>query len=243
MPFDETLSTENLVYSSSKMFERRRRIMEETRLLVAEHGHEGFNMRDLCRRAKVAPQTVYKAFESKERLVAIAIRQHFHVYSANQAYHYDASTIQGVIEHIAVSHESMRNVREYAKAITAIYFSQTADPDLRAAASYNLMGTIQPWVASLRRGRALRKGVTADDFTDAVVHLLFSTTFEWCLGNIDDDDFLFKKLERLLVYSAGATRGEAQKEINRYLGDLFGRRQLIKAIHRNVSFQNISHSA
>jgi AcrR family transcriptional regulator len=237
MQFDESLLNETLVYSSSKMFERRRRIMEETRALVAEHGHDGFNIRELCQRAKVAPQTVYKAFESKERLVAISIRQHFHSYSVNQTYNQDAATLKGVIEHIMVSDESMRSVRQYSKAIVAIYFSQTADTDLRDAASYNVMNTIKPWVAALRQAGNLRRGITAEAFTDAVAHLLFGVSLEWCLDNITVEDFLFMKLEVLLVYAAGATRGAGQKEVTHYLSDLFGSRQLITAIGKTITRQ------
>ncbi len=235
MQHDETLLNENLIYSSSKMFERRRRIMEETRLLVAEQGHDGFNIRELCKRANVAPQTVYKAFESKERLVAISIRQHFHSYTLNQVFTNDPATLPGVIEHLMLSDESMRSVSQYSNAIVSIYFSQTADRDLRDAASYNVMSTIKPWVAALRQAGSLRRGVTAEAFADAIAHLLFGVSLEWCLGNISDEDFLFKKLEVLLVYAAGATRGGAQKDITRYLSDLFGPRTLIMEIQKSLS--------
>lgn len=236
VPFDETLFNENMIYSSSKMFERRSRIMEEARSLVAEHGYDGFNMRDLCRRAKVAPQTVYKAFESKERLVAISIRHHFHTYSQSQTYRHDPFTLEGVIERVIVTDESMRNVPQYSKAIVAIYFSQTADPDLRGAASHNVRSYLRPWILGLRQKGNLRRGVTNNGLIDAVTHLMFAVSLEWCLGNIKDEDFLFKKLETLLVYAAGATRGAGNKEISRYLSDVFDRRELIQAISDQTDF-------
>ena len=96
MDIDDPVLNENLTYGSPKIFERRRRILETARLLIAERGYDGFGIRELCERASVAPQTVYKAFESKERIIALAIRHHFQLFAKQQAYHFDKASLEGV---------------------------------------------------------------------------------------------------------------------------------------------------
>lgn len=226
----ESLLSDNLVYSSARMFERRRRILEETRQLIAELGYDGFSIRSLCQRAEVAPQTIYKAFESKERLVALAIRHHYQSFTDRQHYLYETSTLQGVVERLIVNDIHMRSVRQYVSVLVAIYFSQTADSDLRVAASHTVMTSLHPWAVALREGGHIRRGLSNDSFVRAIVAALFSVSLEWCRGDISDDDFLGRKLEALLVYAAGATRGAAQKEVNSQLTDLLGPRYLFKAL-------------
>jgi AcrR family transcriptional regulator len=230
----ESLFNENLIYSSAGIFERRRRILEHTRRLVAERGHDGFTIRELCDQAKVAPQTVYKAFENKERLVALAIRDHYQSFVSQQHYHHGPSTLEGVVERLTVTNDNMRNLRQYVGAIVSIYFSQTSQADLRIAASYNITATLQPWVTALRQGGHIRRGLSNDSFMNGLVNLLFAAALDWCQGAIEDADFLLKKLEVVLIYATGATRGAARKEVSAYLTDVLSRRERINAAAAHV---------
>ena len=47
-----------LVYSSPAIHARRRRILEETRKLIAERGLIGFSMDEICKRADVSKRTL-----------------------------------------------------------------------------------------------------------------------------------------------------------------------------------------
>ena len=225
---------DNLVYSSPRIFDRRRRILEEARQLIAKHGMDGFGIRELCQRANVAPQTIYKAFENKERLIALSIRHYFQSYADQQRFHFPDNTLQGVLERMIASDVKLRTMPEFVSAIVSIFFSQTAQTDVRVAASYNLVRTLQPWVRSLREECHLRRGVTPEVMIDSICGLLFNVSLEWCRGNIDDGSYMFRKAEALLTYAAGATRGAGQKEINSYLADLLGRRVLYAEIETHV---------
>src|SRR5438094_204527 len=67
-------------YSSPAIRARRRRILEETRRMIAEDGLLNFNMNELCKRAGVAKRTLYNAFQTREQLIAIAIAEYFQEY-------------------------------------------------------------------------------------------------------------------------------------------------------------------
>jgi AcrR family transcriptional regulator len=235
MRLAESILNENLVYSSPRIFERRRRILQATRDLIALHGYDGFSIRELCQQAKVAPQTVYKAFESKERLVALSIRHHFVSFAETQHFIHDRATLQGVIERLIVSDSHMHDSREFVIAIVALNFSQTADEDLQVAARMNILVTLQPWVLALSEQGHLRVGFGAEPLIHAIVGLLFQASLEWCRGNITDEEFIFEKLLSLLTFASGATRGAGRKEVDMYLSDLLGRRKLIAAIQAETT--------
>src|SRR6202011_1710158 len=103
--------------SSPRIFERRRRILAVTRELIAIQGYDGFSIRELCSRANVAPQTVYKAFENKERLVSLAVRDHFSSFIQSHRSIHHAASLSGVIERVIVSDLNMRDMRPFVLAI------------------------------------------------------------------------------------------------------------------------------
>lgn len=227
---DGSSLSENLIYSSPRIFERRRRILAVTRDLIALQGYDGFNMRELCSRANVSQQTVYKAFENKERLVALAIRDHFSSFTEAHRYVHEATSLQGVIERVIVSDFNMRDMRPFVLAIVAIYFSPTADMDLRIAARTNILLTLDPWARSMADNGQLRKGMRLDRFMSDIIGAMFAVSFDWCRGDLSNEDFMLRKLEVLLACASGATRGQVRKEIDTYLTDLLGPRKLIAAL-------------
>ena len=55
-------------YSSPAIIERRRRILEETRKVIAEQGIAALSMNEIGQRAGVAKRTLYNAFQTRERI-------------------------------------------------------------------------------------------------------------------------------------------------------------------------------
>lgn len=226
---------DNLIYASPRIFERRRRILNATRELIAIYGYDGFSIRELCNRAGVAPQTVYKAFENKERLVALALREHFNSFVETRRFVHSKASLKGVIERLIFSDNNMKDMREFVLAIVAIYFSPTADIGLRAAAKTNIQLTLSAWANALAERKHLRPGLSPERFLEAIIGALFTVSLDWCRGDVSDDDFLCRKLEALLCYASGATRGDARREVDVYLTDLLGRQELIALLQAEAA--------
>lgn len=227
-----SLLSQNLIYSSPRIFERRRRILEEARRLLSECGYERFGIRELCLRAQVAPQTVYKAFENKERLIALAIRHHFETAEDQYEFTLPKDTLDGVMERIIVVDNNTTAAREYSSALVTIYFSQTAQQDLQAAARFHIVGTLEPWASALRERGHLRRGFSPERLVNSITHLVFGAALEWSRGSISNDEFLLQRVLAVLLCGAGATRGSAQKEISVYLTDALGKRTFFDDIRR-----------
>ena len=227
--------TDNLTYASPRIFERRLRILEEAHRLITESGLENFRMRELCKRASVAPHTIYKAFGSKERLIALALRHQFESFSTKHPLKYPKRTLEGALERVIVGHATMLSMKEYVKAVTSIYFSLTADEELRQAASYNVILTLLPWMMALHKQGCLREGVTPETVVDLILRLKFAITLGWSRDSISDDEFLDGKIFAVLSVSAGLTCGAGYDEVNDYLTDFLGARQRFDTFRDDVS--------
>lgn len=230
MELTSSLLNENLIYASPKIFERRRRILATTRDLIETHGYDGFSIRELCQRANVAPQTVYKAFENKERLVALTIREAFSRFLEARHFRHGGITLSGVIERLIASHYNLLGMRQFVLALVAIYFSPTAGDDLRVAARTNIVITLIPWAHALAEKGQLRAGMSLDHFIQPIIGSMFAVSLDWCRGELSDDEYLDAKLETLLICASGATRGQVRREADEFLSDLLKDRKLIGSL-------------
>jgi AcrR family transcriptional regulator len=235
MNFSQLGISDNLVYGSKRIFERRLRILEEAQKLIADEGFEKFRMRELCSRAEVTPHTIYKAFGSKERLVALAIRHQFESFETKYPLKYPQRSLQGVLERVIVGHATMLGMKEYVKAVTCIYFSLTVDDDLREAAAYNVILTLLPWARHLENQGHLRSGLSATDLVEQIIRLKFTISLDWCRNGISDEVFLEKKVRAVLGSAAGLTVGAGYREINDYLVDFSSSRTIFETFRKDVS--------
>src|SRR5580693_4349635 len=64
-------------YISDSILERRRRMLEIAKAMIAEGGSDGFTIRELGRRAKVSVTTIYATYGDKEGLIAAAIQDYY----------------------------------------------------------------------------------------------------------------------------------------------------------------------
>src|SRR5690554_4581493 len=205
MDFSEFGLADNLVYGSRRIFERRLRILEETQKLIADEGFEKFRMRELCKRAEVAPHTIYKAFGSKERLIAVAIRHQFESFATKHPLKYPRRSLEGVLERLIIAHATMLGMKEYVKTVANIYFSLTVDEYLRDSVTYNVILTLRPWAIRLQQYGHLREGITAEDLVEQIVRQKFTISLEWSRTDISDETFFEKKVLAVLSSAAGLT--------------------------------------
>ena len=215
---------EGSTYSSPQMFERRRRILREARNLLVERGLEGFTLRDLCQRADVAQRTIYNVFGGKERVMATAIRQH-HAHFIGLVNHvHPADGLDGVIEQLILTHQRNLDIKNYVRAVVALYYSPTAAPEIRGAMRQIGIDVLTPWLHGLKAAGKLKRGVAFDELIENLTNVQYMILAGWCLGEIPDDRFVFRMVEALLLMAAGAAKGAALAEITGRLNDLHGER-------------------
>lgn len=215
------MSGKSVGYASVSMQDRRRRILDAARRMVAERGMDGFSMRELGARANVAPRTLYNAFQSRDHLLAEAIREYFQDFVARHAYEEEAGTLKGTLERMDVVHRRNLEIKNYTRTIMALYFSINVDTKLWDTIHEILAEHQRLWLQRLSNDGMLRPGVDVDKAANRLTNLEYATMFQWCQDRIPDADFISSLKVTVLTYVAGVTQGEAMAEIQSALDDLY----------------------
>lgn len=203
----------SLTYSSPAIRDRRRRILEETRNLIAEEGIGDFSMHELCKRAGVAKRTLYNAFQTRERLIAVAIHEYFTDYLARINYHSEVGTLRHNVERIIAVTRRNRKIRNYIRAILAIYFSPEVNFDIWETMHGMGTGPNLEWIRRLHARRQLQPWIDPDELADDLVRYEYATMNEWARGQLSNEEIIPRLLLSYLTFMVGATRGAARSEI------------------------------
>lgn len=200
-------------YSSPAMLARRQRILEETRKLIAEEGFAGFSLLELCRRADVAKQTLYYAFQSKEGLIAAAIMDYFEETERRIPYHGAPGSLERLVERMVAIGQRNLHIPNYVAAIISFYYSQNASPELWRALHEITTLPQRPYVESLRKARQLQPWIDPEQLIDALDNQRLGISHEWLQGRIADENMIDRMVISVLTYLLGAARGGAKAQI------------------------------
>lgn len=232
----ELYSVAGMSSSSPAMFERRRRILTEARKLIGKGHPDGFNVRELCEKAGVAPNTLYNAFGSKENVITIAISQYFEEFHSKIEFQYKPETFNGVLEREMTTTIRNLSITHYVRAISDLFFSPTATRALRATLVRIAERPYLPWLQEIRIGRQLEKGVQLERVVANLATMLFALVQEWRVGELNDETFITARLDAVLSYLAGVTKGEARREVRAMFADLNGGQKRVRELveHSNL---------
>ncbi|MBL4800432.1 MAG: TetR/AcrR family transcriptional regulator [Emcibacter sp.] len=207
-------------YSSPAIRDRRRRILEEARKIISEKGLSEFSMGELCVRAGVAKRTLYNAFQSKELIISAAINEYFEVYVEKIPYKAPDDSMYRIVERMAWIFGRNLKIRNYIRALMAIYFSPEVNSDIWEALHMLGFEFSMQWISRLKSKKQLQPWVNGEQLAHDIIRLEYGIINDWCQGRITDEDFVNHTLFCYLTFVAGATRGQARKEIEDMLRKL-----------------------
>ncbi|NNM78085.1 TetR/AcrR family transcriptional regulator [Sphingomonas sp. ID1715] len=195
-------------YDSPGMAERRRRILHETRKLINEEGLEGFSIRELSRRANVAPKTLYNAYGDRDRLIGVAIREVYDAVRQNVKFKTSDRTLPGLLDRAMMLNRGNLKARNYAKAVATIYFAPGTGADLRQILQEMAVGNTREWLEDLRDVGQLQNWVDVEHLTRNMANMEYGLIMDWATSRVEDAEYLFRFAEIVLLSAMAATRGE-----------------------------------
>lgn len=207
-------------YASPAMIERRKRILEETRQVIAEQGITALNMNDIGRRAGVAKRTLYNAFQTRERMIAAAIQEYFEEYVSRITFTQPPGSLQHNLERMISVVQRNRRIPNYIRAIMALYFSPEVDEDIWLAMHSIATRQNKAWIENLATAKLLQPWVAVDTLVDDLVRLEYAMINDWARGRIPDEEIIVRLISSYLTLMLGAVRGAARKEIEGMLKDI-----------------------
>ena len=210
----------SMTNSSPAMFDRRRRILREARLMIGEVRIDDFNIRELCRRADVSSRTIYNAFGGKEAVIALAISEYYEAFHRAMTFDHPSDTFDGAVERFLAQILRSLQIPNYLHAVAALYFSPTIDPAIRAVLLGSGVRAWQYWLAEMRVRRQIEKGVDVGALLIDLSDIQFAKVHQWGLGAIADDRLLATTVTSVLTHLAGATRGAARDAVRQTTAEL-----------------------
>lgn len=207
-------------YSSPAIIERRKRILEETRQVIAEQGVAALSMNEIGQRAGVAKRTLYNAFQTRERMVASAIQEYFDEYVGEIAYSSAPGTMLHNLERMISVVQCSSKVRNYIKAIMALYFSSDVDHDIWTAMHSPAIHHHRQWIEVLEAKKQLQPWVVVDKLVDDLVRFGYATINDWAQGRIPDDEVVGRLASSYLSCLLGSLKGNARKEVEALIKDI-----------------------
>ena len=200
------------IYSSASIQERRQRILHEARRMIAEAGISGFSVRTLCRNADVAQRTLYNAFQNKDRLIAIAIREAYEQVNRHMRYRTSADTLDGIIDRLISVNTRNLKARNYTKAVVSLYFSPSIGADVWDALRQMVFLNLRRWLDRLERDGELEDWVPIDQVASDFANIEYAIINDWAVGRLTDDQYLPRLVMGVLAHAAGVTKGPAREE-------------------------------
>jgi AcrR family transcriptional regulator len=207
-------------YSSPAIIERRRRILEETRKFIAEKGIAALSMNEIGQRAGVAKRTLYNAFQTRERMIASAIQEYFDEYVSRIAYSSAPGTMLHNLERMISIVQRDRKIRNYIKAIMALYFSSDVDHDIWTAMHSPAVHHNRQWIEVLEVRKQLQPWIVVDALVEDLARFEYATINDWAQRRIADDAVIVRLVSGYLTSLLGALRGAARKEVEALIKDI-----------------------
>ena len=216
-------ANEPQTYSSPAILERRRRILHETRNVIAEQGIAALSMNEIGQRARVAKRTLYNAFQTRERMIGTAIQEYFDEYVSRISFTHPPGTMMHNLERMISVVQRNRKIPNYIRAIMALYFSSEVDSDIWMALHTPATKHNREWIEELDAGKQLQPWIKVDTLVDDLVRFEYATINEWAQQRIADDEIIVRLISSYLTFILGAIRGSARKEVEALLKDLAAR--------------------
>lgn len=200
------------VYSSASIEERRRRILTETRHMIAAVGIDGFSIRTLCRNADVAQRTLYNAFHSKDRLIALAIREAYEDVNRYMRYRTSPDTLEGIVNRLIAVNTRNLKAPNYTKAVVSLYFSPAISDDIWNALRGMAFLNLRKWLDRVAREGGLQPWADIDQSAADFANLEYSIINDWAVGRLSDEAYVPRLITSVLSHAVGVTSGEHQRK-------------------------------
>ena len=193
-----------------QMAERRERILEAARSIIAERGYEGLTMRDLAHASRVTVPTIYNLVGSKEQVLFAAVEQT--TGSFVSGLERARGDVIAVVD-AAVS-ELLRMPRYYRALLLVLLTKEAAGPARRHADK----------ALASQLGAALDELAEAGELVDWIDRVLLRsrlhahldmTSIEWAKGGLSATAFRaaarFEAATLLLAVTRGASRDDFER--------------------------------
>lgn len=195
---------------AAQMAERRERILDAAREIIAEQGFEALTVRELAQAAGVTVPTIYNLVGSKDQVLIAAVAEQTErfVRSIERA----AGDVVPIVE--ANLRELLRMPRYYRSLLRLLLTSDQAR-EARRTVWAALGGQLRVALGELAEAGGIEDWVELDALAGQIQGLIGGAAQAWANGAVSDDEFARVELYGVALLMLGVTRGAARKGYER----------------------------
>ncbi len=202
------------------MADRRQRILAEARAMLDAMGVETFTIRELSRRADVAPRTLYNLFGSKEDILASAIHDHFAGLLAELPPQSPPEDFASHLRRIDALADRTIALKSHATAVVGVFFSPTVDRRLYDTIRWISETSSVAWMLAAIDSGVISK-ISDEDrerFSTLLVNTSYANITDWAAGRISADEMKLRFKINFLVCVQPLVRSRHRAAITGLLG-------------------------
>ncbi len=207
-------------YISDSILERRRRMLDVAKAMIAEGGRDGFTIRELGRRANVSVTTIYATYGDKEGLIAASIQDYYDGLPVARAR--QATSVPGLLLATDMSCEAILANKPYARQYAELYFSGTLDGRIYRVIQETATSAAGqfPWLQKAVRDGDVIPGLDGEQIMGVLANQRMVVLHDWAQGRIADENLATQIKIAFLIVSRGFTRGPTQARLETELKKL-----------------------
>ena len=202
---------------SKQREERKQRILDAARRLIAERGYEGVTMRELADESLVSVPTLYNLFGGKNELLIAAVEAYFMDLLARAE---ERTEVRGLSKLFAVCQAlsvQMPRHAEYARSLMAFFGGTVESTQLREFVARELTNQLVDALEEMRERRQLVAWVDTVALGERLASLMIMTSFEWANQHISDEALPSAVLFGTAALVYGFARGKSMAELEQVI--------------------------
>jgi AcrR family transcriptional regulator len=193
--------------------ERKQRILEVARLLIADQGYEGVTMRDLAEKSLVSVPTLYNLFGGKNDLLFAAVESYFVDLVGNADFtgaEEGLSKILSLAE--TLGRETPRHAA-YARSMMGFFGNVSDAGGIHELVASQLTNELVGALEQMQRKRQLAAWADPRALGERLASQISITTFEWARSQLTDEGLRGAMLYGTCVILLGLARGKAKTKL------------------------------
>jgi len=193
--------------------ERKRRILEVARKLIAEKGYDGVTMRELADMSLVSVPTLYNLFGGKSELLFAAVESYFRDLLGNSAFSNAGDGLDRILFLTKMlGRETPRNA-QHARSLMGFFGNISDAGGIHELVALQLTAQLHNALDEMQQTRQLAAWVETGPLAERLASQLSITMFEWARQQLTDDGLLGAMLYGTSVTLLGLARGKAATEL------------------------------
>jgi AcrR family transcriptional regulator len=213
--------------------ERKRRILEVARVLIAERGFDGVTMRDLADQSLVSVPTLYNLFGGKSQLLSAAVQSNFARMIGSADSHGDLQGLDKLISLTRMFSPHLLAQPEFARSIMGFFVVAADSTVLRDFVARELTQQLVVALEQMKRKRQLVAWVDTWVLGERIATQMLMTSLEWAHRRLSDESVGSAILFGTAALLLGFTRGKAVAELETLI-----KREQTSAAARDLSDQD-----